>query len=213
MTKLSIVLAVSFSNIQHSFGLPTFFVAHAFHVNSEPSLELLRTKDCFKDAFLFSRDIEAIKAELMRFNDLILARKVVVLNRNQWCINGHLSSFVAEAYLKRYEWITRALCSENLDLVMHEVKRAFFHQPLDENGNVLSQLTLFSFRHNFSFPIEVLSSKCKNKFMQLSRLDSWLQYLLERNLFHVRQDHARITGLVKNSLLSTDSACLWSSKT
>lgn len=181
---MSIVIAVSFSNIQHSFGLPTFFVAHAFYVNSEPSLESLKTKDYFKNALPFSGDIGRIKAELMRFSDSILARKVVALNRNQWYINGCVSSYVAEAYLQRYEWITRALCLENLGLVAHEVKKAFFHRPLDKNGHVLSQLTLFSLRHRFSFPIEFLSSKCQNNFMQLVRLDSWLQYLLERNLFN-----------------------------
>jgi len=179
---LPLVLAVSFSNIQHYWGLPTYFVGLVFYSGSESSLPPFKTKDAFLNSNdLPTFDLFEVQSQLESLKKLIVVQKILALKKNEWSVLDRNYTLIINQYLNVYEKVIRQIFSSNFIVASQGLERCFFHVPLDYNGNELSvQKSLFSSHPIFKYPVAFLSKSTSNKFMQIARLVSWYKFLDKR---------------------------------
>jgi len=82
--KMPYIVGASFSNVQHSFNLPTYFVAVAIESTRKPMLENIKTKEELKEDQEYKKnpfDLSKVEYEISRFQDFIIRSKVIELTK------------------------------------------------------------------------------------------------------------------------------------
>jgi len=139
------ILAISFSNIQFYYGLPTIFVGLAFDSVKEQSLSPLRTKeDLFPDLRKLPEfDLCRLENELTRYSKHVLSHKVVNLEKPK--SSNRTSYWTPKRFLDSYLEAISAVLSSDLLLSSESVRKCYVHAPINSDGEpIVLQKALLS---------------------------------------------------------------------
>jgi hypothetical protein len=168
-------LGASFSNVQHSFKLPAFFVAMAIRSDRKPLLRNLRTKDEIMEDPEYEKnpfDLHELENEISRFEDLIIKSKVITLSKRYRKKVDNDLSFILDGYLK----VIRSISSSNLYLASEGFEKCFLHIPLDQEGKELAVEDLSYFHHPLSkYKVKFQRKGNFDRILELARLYAWFE--------------------------------------
>lgn len=169
------ILGASFSNLQHSFNSPTYFVAVAVESAGKPELENITTKDEFVEDSEYKMnpfDLSRVENEISRFEGLVIKGKIIKLTRRYREKGSDDLSFIFDGYLRAIE----STKSSNLYLASEGFEKCYLHVPLDRKGNELAIEDLDYFRHPLSkYKIEFQRKGDFDKILELARLHVWFE--------------------------------------
>lgn len=171
------ILGASFSNVQHSFNSPTYFVAFAIELTRKSELQGIKTKEEIQKDPEFNKnlfDLSMVENEINRFGNLTARSKPIRLaKKNRKEFENDLD-FMLHGFLKAIEYI-RSSC---LHIASEGFEKCFLHIPLDPEGKELVVEDLDYFNH----PISKYNIRFQKKgefdlILELARLGAWFEYL------------------------------------
>jgi hypothetical protein len=171
------ILGASFSNVQHSFNSPTYFIAFAIESTRKSELQGIRTKEEIQKDPEFSKnlfDLFMVEYEINRFRNLTVRSELIKLaKKNRKEFENDLG-FMLAGFLKAIESIR----SSRLNIASEGFEKCFLHIPLDPEGKELVVEDLDYFNH----PLSKYNIKFQKKgefdlILELARLGAWFEYL------------------------------------
>lgn len=169
------ILGASFSNVQHSFNLPSYFVAVAIESAGKSLLENIRTKEELLEDPEYMRnpfDLSKVENEINRFNDVVIKSKVIKLTKRDRKKAGNDLSLILEGFLKAIQSIRSA----DLYIASEGFEKCYLHIPLDPKGKELVVEDLDYFRHPLSRYKPKFQRKGEfDKILELARLCAWFE--------------------------------------
>ncbi len=172
---MTYTLGVSFSNVQMSFNLPTYFVAVAVESSRKSALKDIKTKEEFQQEPEHKKnpfDLTEVEKEIDRFQNLVIKSNIVKFgNRDRKKANGDISFFL-NGYLRCIE-STR---SSDIRLTSEQPERCFLHIPVDREGKELAIEGLKYVNHPlFKYGIEFQRKGDCEDILELARLRAWYE--------------------------------------
>ena len=188
------ILGASFSNVQHSFNLPTYFVAVAIESVRKSVLENIRTKEELQEDLEHKRnlfDLSRVENEINRFNDLVIKSRVIKLTKKDRKKAGDLL-FMLDGFLRAIQ----SAKSSDLRVTFEGFERCFLHIPLNPEGKELIVEDLDYFHHPLSkYRIKFQRKGEFDKILELARLFVWFE-----NLNMVRRKRPFMNKQIRRSL-------------
>jgi len=171
------ILGASFSNVQHSFNLPTYFVAVAIESTRKCMLDNIKTKEEFQEDPEYKRnlfDLSNVENEINRFNDFVIKSKVIKLSKRDKKKAGNDLLFIFDGFLRAIQSVK----SSDLRVASEEFEKCFLHIPLNPEGKELMVEDLEYFRHPLSkYKIKFQRKPEFYKILELARLCVWFENL------------------------------------
>jgi len=171
------ILGASFSNLQHSFNLPTYFVAVAVDSARKSMLENIRTKEELQEDPEYKKnifDLSKVENEINRFNDLVIKSKVIKITKKDKKKAGSDVLFILYGFLRAIQ----SMKSSDLRVASEGFERCFLHVPLNLEGKELVVEDLDYFRHPLSEYKPKFQRKGEfDKILELARLHVWYENL------------------------------------
>jgi hypothetical protein len=174
---MSYVLGASFSNVQHSFNSPTYFVAFAVQTTRKFELEEIKTKEEMQEDHEFNKnlfDLSIVENEINRFKDMTVKSSIIKLTKAKRKEFNDDLSFILYGFLKAIESVR----SSRLHIASEGFEKCYLHVPLDSNGKGLVVEDLEYFNHPISkYNIRFQKKGEFDPILELARLGAWFEYL------------------------------------
>ena len=171
------ILGASFSNVQHSFNLPTYFVAIAIESTRKSMLENIKTKEEIQEGPEYKRnlfDLSKVENEINRFNDFVVKSKTIKLSKKDRKKVGNDLLFIFDGFLRAIQSVR----SSDIRVASEGFEKCFLHTPLNPEGKELMVEDLDYFRHPLSkYKIKFQRKPEFDKILELARLCVWFENL------------------------------------